>query len=372
MIRSSYAALVRLIAVTLGLVVLAAAQTANARGTAAPPAFTYDTAWMKLPNQWLIGDVSAVAIDRHDHVWVLHRPRTLPADQRGRAAPPVMEFDRAGRYLRGWGGPGAGYDWPFTEHSLFVDGRDRVWLTGNSRTPGAEDDAILCFTSDGHFLRQIGKPNASQGDRDTANVRAAADLYVDDARHDLYVADGYGNRRVIVFDSETGAYKRMWGAFGAPPPSTPHAAPPPPVRPPGAPEQTGEGAREFGSVHGVELSRDGLVYVSDRDSQRVQVFDRLGHYKGQVFIDRNAENRVTASGLGLSTDRAQRWLYVIDFGNSRIAVVDRKALTVANDIGGPGKAPGQFTGPHLMAVDSKGVLYVAEVQGRRVQRLIPK
>jgi DNA-binding beta-propeller fold protein YncE len=124
----------------------------------------------------------------------------------------------------------------------------------------------------------------------------------------------------------------------------------------------------------VELSRDGLVYVSDRDSQRVQVFDRAGRYKAQVFVHRNAASRQTASGLGLSADRDQRWLYVLDFGNGQMEIFDRKTLAPVGDIGGPkpGAAPGEFTGPHLMAVNSKGVIYVAEVQGRRVQRLTPK
>jgi hypothetical protein len=341
---------------------------------AAPPAFRYDVAWMKLPPQWRLGDVSAVAVDKADNVWVLHRPRSLTGDQRELAAPPVLEFDRNGKFIRGWGGPGEGYDWPFNEHSLFVDRHDRVWLTGSSRTGDARDNAVLVFTAAGKFIRQIGKPNASQGDQDTDNLGAPADLYVDDARRELYVADGYANRRVIVFDSETGAFKRMWGAFGAPPPTTPLGPAPPVTRPQGAPEQTGDGATEFRSVHGVELSRDGLVYVSDRDSQRVQVFDRAGRYKAQVFIHRNAVSRQTASGLGLSPDRGQRWLYVLDFGNGQMEILDRKTLTRVGDIGGekPGRAAGEFTGPHLMAVDSKGVIYVAEVQGRRVQRLVPR
>jgi hypothetical protein len=356
---------------TAGALAASSVAQAAVRG-ARPPAFTYDVDWLKVPSQWLVGDISAVAVDASDNVWILHRPRTLAADQRSRAAPPVMEFDRTGKFLRGWGGEGAGYDWPANEHSLFVDGRNRVWLSGNSRAAGAADNAILVFTADGKFIRQIGKQNASRGDLDTANVNAVADLYVDMARHDLYAADGYGNHRVIVFDSETGAFKRMWGAFGAPPPSTPPAPAGPAMKPAGAPDQTGDGARTFGSVHGVELARDGLLYVSDRDSQRLQVFDRSGRYKAQAFVDRDAPSRQTASGLALSPDKAQRWLYVIDLGNNQIVVFDRKTLKPAATYGGPGSAPGQFRAPHLMAMDSKGVLYVAEVQNRRVQRLLPK
>jgi DNA-binding beta-propeller fold protein YncE len=336
------------------------------------PSFSYDTNWMKVPSQYLIGDISAVAVDSHDNVWILQRPRTLAADQRDKAAPAVMAFDKTGRFLRAWGGPSEAYEWPANEHSLFVDARDRVWLSGSAREPGKGDDMVLAFTSTGKFIRQIGARGASKGDQDTANLNAPADLYVDAARNELYAADGYGNRRVIVFDTETGAFKRAWGAFGSPPPTTPKGPPPPTMKPPGAPNQTGDGAATFSSVHGVELSRDGLIYVSDRDSQRVQVFDRMGQYKTQVFVHRDAPSRQTASGLALSPDRAQRWLYVADWGNNTLVVFDRKSLKQVAGFGGRGAAPGQFIGPHLMATDSKGVLYVAEVAGRRLQRLVPK
>ena len=336
------------------------------------PSFSYDLNWMKVPSQYVVGDISAVAVDSHDNIWVLHRPRTLPVDQRAKAAPPVMEFDRTGKFIRAWGGPGEPFEWPTNEHSLYVDAQDRVWIAGSDRTAGKGDDMVLAFTAAGKFIRQIGRRGANGGDQDVANVYAPADLYVDTLRHELYVADGYGNRRLIVFDTETGAFKRMWGAFGGTPPFTPKDPPTPTTRQPGDPDQTGEGSVEFSSVHGVELSKDGLVYVSDRDSQRVQVFDREGVYRGQVFIDRQAQSRQTASGLALSADPGQRWLYVADWGNHDIVVVDRKALTVAGSFGSRGTQPGQFIGPHLMATDSKGVLYVAEVQGRRLQRLTPK
>lgn len=327
---------------------------------------------MRLPAQWVLGDVSAVAVDRHDNVWILHRPRTVAEARRAQAAPAVLQFDPAGNLLRSWGGPGEGFEWPGNEHSLVVDARDRVWITGNNRAAGVGDQMILTFTADGKFLRQIGHRGASKGDLDTANVNAAADLFVDLPKRDLYVADGYTNRRVIVFDTETGAFKRMWGAFGNPPPATPPTPAPPPRRAEGAAAETGDGPNEFRTVHGVELARDGTLYVADRDNGRVQVFDRNGRYKTQVFIHRTATSRQSAAGIGLSADRAQRWLYVLDLGNSQLVVLDRKSLTPVADIGGPGKNPGQFSTPHLMAVDSKGDIYVAEVSGGRVQKLTPK
>lgn len=349
-----------------------AAKASMAAASVAAPAFDYDTAWLKLPAQWVMGDISSVAVDAHDNVWVLHRPRTIPAENRAKAAPAVLEFDSTGKFIRGWGGPGDGYDWPVNEHTVAVDTNNRVWITGNSRVAGAGDQMLLVFNTEGKFLRQIGVRGASKGDLDTANFNAPADLFIDMPRHEIYVADGYANRRVIVLDTETGAFKRMWGAFGDAPPSTPATPAPPTKRPADTPPETGDGPREFRTVHGVEMSRDGLVYVADRDNGRVQVFDREGHYKTQVFPHRTAPSRQTAAGVGLSSDQAQRWLYVLDLGNSQISVLDRKTLTPVADIGGPGKGPGQFMGPHQMAVDSHGAIYVAEVFGGRIQKLIPK
>ena len=191
------------------------------------PPFEVDPKWPALPPQWTLGQVTGVAVDASDHVWVLHRPWSLTDDEKAQnpeapcctAAPPVLEFDADGRYLRGWGGPGAGYEWPEDEHAIHVDHKRNVWITsaGGPRLAGGKENQILKFTSDGTFLLQIGRRGMSQGSLDTANVNNAADLQVDPATNELYVADGYVNRRVIVFDADTGAFKRMWGAYGKPP-----------------------------------------------------------------------------------------------------------------------------------------------------------
>jgi len=333
----------------------------QSREPVAVPRFVADPQWLKIPPDLAYGEISAVDVDKQDRVWVLQRPRTAKPGPGQRAAPSVMIFAPDGTYLRGFGGPGAGYDWPTNEHSLAIDAAGRVWITGNSRSdPSTTDDVLLTFDSAGHFLREIGHPGASRGDTDTANLSAAADIFVDLPHRDVYVADGYGNRRVIVFDSETGAFKRMWSAFGAAPPPLPAPA----TRPAGKPAipEIGEGPSGFNGVHGVELSRDGMVYVSDRNNRRIQVFTRSGRYLRQVFIDRNDAAPQTASGMALSADRAQRHIYVADFGNSRVLILDRRTLVVVGEIHGP------FMGPHLMATDSRGNLYVAEVPGHRLQR----
>ncbi len=340
---------------------LGAAPALQSRPTIAVPHFIADPQWLRMPPDLVYGEVSAVDVDKQDRVWVLQRPRSAKPGPGQHAAPPVMVFAPDGTYLRGFGGPGTGYDWPANEHSLAVDAVGRVWITGNSRSdPRAADDVLLTFDSTGRFLREIGRPGATKGDDDTANLSAAADIFVDLPHRDVYVADGYGNRRVIVFDSETGAFKRMWSAFGAVPPPLPAPA----TRAAGIPAtpETGDGPPGFNGVHGVELSRDGMVYVSDRNNRRIQVFTRAGRYLRQVFIDRNDAAPNTASGMALSADPAQRYLYVADFGNSRVLILDRPTLAVI------GAIDGSFNGPHLIASDSSGNLYVAEVPGRSLKR----
>ena len=180
--------------------------------------------WPKVPPQWKLGDASSFAVDAQDNVYVLHRPRTLKPEDAAKAAPPVMVFDAAGNFIKAWGGPGTGFEWPEREHGIHIDHKGFVWIGGNhcptSGIAGLKpvaDDALLKFTLDGKFVLQIGKSNQSKGDADTANVHRAADAWVLPRTNELFVADGYGNHRVIVFDADTGAFKRMWGAFGKPP-----------------------------------------------------------------------------------------------------------------------------------------------------------
>ena len=190
-----------------------------------PPTFHVDAAWpAALPNNWILGQVSGVAVDADDHVWVLQRPRSLTEDEAGATlkpphskccvpAPPVLEFDAAGKLLRSWGGPGAGYDWPGNEHGIHVDAKGYVWITGN----GDNDGQVLKFTRDGKFVMQIGKQAPQTNSNDTTRLGRPASIEVDMAANEVYIADGYQNRRVIVFDADSGAYKRHWGAYGKPP-----------------------------------------------------------------------------------------------------------------------------------------------------------
>jgi DNA-binding beta-propeller fold protein YncE len=369
-------------------------QSSNAQ--AGIPRFEVDRSWQwppKLPNNWVVGIVSFVAVDRQDNVWVLHRPRQV-VGQTDHAAPAVLQFDAAGKFVQAWGGPSPGYDWPDMEHGLSVDYQDNVWITGlnplersYSEPSQRTDDMIVKFTSTGKFVKQFGgrdrHPLAVGGNDDKTSVHLATEAVVYPKTNELFVSDGYANRRVLVLDPETLTVKRMWGAFGIQPPpklgrgeggrSTVQTDDP-------------EGPKVFNSVHGIKVSNDGLVYVGDRNHRRVQVFTLDGKYVAQVFVNpteksppvdgKNAADHMTAGSLAFSPDPAQRFLYVGDYGNGHVHIVDRKALRVVGKFGEMSGKPGDFRGLHALAADSKGNLWTAETQprpvGSRVQRFIFK
>jgi DNA-binding beta-propeller fold protein YncE len=369
-------------------------------GPGTTPTFEVDPSWPTIPNDWILGITSGLAIDAENNIWVLQRPRTLAPEDAAHAAPPVLVFDTAGTFIKGWGGEGEGYQWPGTEHGIFVDHNDFVWIAGS----GNGDDQILKFTSDGDFVMQIGRAGQSQGNTDTLNVRQAADVYVYPPTNELFVADGYGNRRVIVFDAETGRYKRMWGAFGDPPTDPPPAAGGRGGRGGGRgaapPDTEAERAasRNFDLVHGVRVADDGLVYVSDRAGMRFQVFTVEGEYVTQVMLGRNevdsaaiaervgdmmwdrpASEFITnvntahqsASRSAFSPDPDQRYLFVADRSNQQVVVFDRQSLRELSRFGRVGNRPGEFYVLHDMVADPRGNLYTAEVQeGRRAQKLV--
>jgi len=336
------------------------------------PVFDVDASWPPtLPNNWVLGQTPGVAVDSHDHIWVLHRPRTVPEAQRAQAAPPLLEFDADGKFLRAWGGPGPGFDWPDSEHGVFVDDKDNVWIGGSSPTSTSltkrSDDMLLKFTKNGKFLLQIGGPNKSGGNADSTSVNKPADAFVNPKTNELYIADGYGNRRVMVLDANTGAFKRMWGAFGnAPIDAQPVAA----GRGAAAFDVDGPGPQQFGGpVHAVKVSNDDLVYVADRQNRRLQVFSPAGKYVTQTFINRRGPANGSVAGIAFSPDRGQQFMYLADYGNSHIVVMDRKSLAILYQFGTRSAAAGDFQGAHHLAANSKGDLVVVEVApGNRVQR----
>jgi len=350
------------------------------QGQQAMPVFEVDTSWPQpLPYNWTVGHVPSVAVDSRDHAFVLTRPNTLPPEERARAAPPVIELDPDGNFVNGWGGPGiAGFDWPDSEHGIAIDHRDNVWVGGSAPVAPSlrdlNDDMLLKFTYDGQFLLQIGGRDMNTGNKDTRSVHQSADVFVYAQTNEAFVADGYGNRRVIVFDADNGAFKRMWGGFGNEPIDAPAAAPGSSGQERPALETEGPGPQQFGGpVHGIKVSNDGMVYVADRSNRRVQVFSVDGEYIDQMFLNRAGPSPMSAAGVAFSPDPDQQFLYISDYGNSRVAVVERKTLSLLYQFGERSSEPGDFAGVHSLAVDSQGNIYTAEVApGARMQRFLYK
>jgi len=388
------------------IVVLAIAQytlqtvaRAQESGGAKAGIYEVDRMWPKpLPNNWVLGSTVGLAIDARDHVFVVHRGQATldpkfasqmvfapPAARGGRAgaapaapargdaaigeevasgakpisdlccasAPPVLEFDPAGNLVNHWGGPGTGFEWPPSMHGITIDGKDNVWLAGNG------GNTVLKFSKDGKFLLQIGKNGASKGNKDTANLSRPAEVEVDMAANEVYVADGYGNRRVIVYDADKGTFKRMWGAYGKPPTDDPNV-----TYDPAKPLST-----NWQTVHCASLANDGLVYVCDRVNDRIQVFKKDGTYIKEAQIAKRTLGDGVTFDVAFSKDPQQRLMYVADGANHRVWQLLRDPLQVLNHIGNGGRYPGQFYATHNVSLDSKGNLYTVETYtGARVQK----
>jgi DNA-binding beta-propeller fold protein YncE len=391
------------------------------------PVYEWDPYWpqLPLPNDWAIGNVAGLDVDSEDHVWILNRPRSVLAGHEDDAAytipesqccvppPAIIEFDADGKVVRGFGGPGPeyqwggsstnaassasstnqgspqgvpqGYDptylasaptpptvnltprsfhWPRGEHSLTVDHQGNVW-TGGSH--------VLKFARDGTFLMEIGYDPTGKAGRDSHNTKIlgggsnVAGVAVDRETNEVFVADGYGNRRVIVFDADTGAFKRYWGAYGEPPDDTV-----PPRRLPFEWKPTDPAPTQFAVAHSVRIDQDGLVYVGDRNNSRIQVFQKDGTFVKEAFI-RPTTMRGTVLDLNFSKDPGQLWIFVADGRNDKVWILRRSDLQVIGEFGHGGQFGGQFTIAHAIAADSKNNVYVGEsLSGNRVQRFLYK
>jgi DNA-binding beta-propeller fold protein YncE len=341
------------------------------------PTFDPDPLWSQaLPNKWVTGQVGGLAVDSHDNLWVFHRPSTIPDGEKAASlnppqaeccipAPSVLEFDTNGKFVQAWGGPGQGYEWFTSEHGIFVDSKDNVWLSGNSE----KDNQILKFTNKGKFLMQIGHVGKNRGSNDIENLGGPAGLFVYPKTNELFVADGYFNKRVIVFDAETGAYKRHWGAYGKKPDDA--------LKLPSRQDVIkGTAPEGFANpVHAVLVTNDDLVYVADRSNNRLQVFTLDGKFIKEVFISRNTlQNEGTVHAFAVSPDRAQKFLYVVDGSNKAIRVLNRETLQVISSVGGhAGHNAREFFHAHSFAADSKGNLFIGEVNnGQRYYRYVFK
>ena len=364
------------------LALLAGYVPAQAADAAKYPIFEVDRNWPKLlPDKMLLADIGGNTVDDKDNVWIVTRPRTLDkshmigstdntADCCMRA-PAVVELDPDGNFIKGWGGPympkleGGDYEWPTSEHGITIDYKGNVWICGN----GGPDAQCLKFTQDGKFLLQIGHSGKSKGSLDTENLNHAAQAKVWPKTNEVFIADGYVNRRIIVFDADTGKFKRMWGAYGNKPDDS---AP----RPDPAKRMTDPAPQQFSLVHGVALSNDGFVYVNDRENSRIQVFTIEGKYVKEAFFSRETKDPFgTSFSIAFSPDKEQKYIFMSDGSNFKVHVIDRQTLleimpAVIGGRGGP--YPGQFHWLHGLAMDSKGNLYTSESMGARIQKFTYK
>jgi DNA-binding beta-propeller fold protein YncE len=359
------------------------------------PIFEVDAFWPKpLPNHWVSGSTIGLSVDAQDNVWTIHRPGTVEdnfkaadimvGDARGRddeaqpgaaagrgaatptpigkcckVAPPVLVYDQAGALVKSWGGPGPGYDWPDSNHGITVDHEGNVWLAGN----GTRDTQVLKFTSAGRFIFQIGKHGVHNGSNDTENFWQPTKLWEDAAANEMYVGDGYGNRRVMVLDVATGKYKRHWGAYGA----RPSDERVPAYDPKGPP------SKQFNTVHCAIVSNDGFVYVCDRVNDRIQVFRKDGTFVREAFVDTHTFRSGSVWDMTFSRDPEQAYIYAANGVDEKINILLRSSLEVLTSFGDGGRGPGQFFGVHNLATDSKGNLYATETYtGARVQRFLYK
>ncbi|UEM24397.1 hypothetical protein JL100_032765 (plasmid) [Skermanella mucosa] len=409
------------------------------------PRFIVDPGWPReLPNKWLVGQVGGIAVDRHDNIWIVQRARTLTSDEAGATdayedatneegepinalghsrpfgpiaecclpAPAVMKFNKDGDLLQAWGGPADpgfiggkcreedGCVWPAGEHGIYVDHNDNVYIAGNGSGEGGfpwaathgEDSHVLKFSADGTFLLRVGDPGfggpANSNDTDgasngTPQLYNPADMEVDPRTNELYIADGYGNHRVVVVDAETGKYKRHWGAYGQNPVDD------------AASDAAGPYANDRGDeiipyfrnpVHCVRIAHDGLVYVCDRANNRLQVFrkNQVGEecnnpngtegtcgFVTEKFIRAETLGSGSVWDLDTSSDRDESCLHNADGTNMHVDTLNRRSLEILSTFGRHGRNAGDFHWVHNVATDSEGILYTAEVDtGKRIQKFV--
>jgi len=379
--RSRFTGLLKVSAAIAGLCCLSVIGAGTAAPAAeGPPKYKYDADWPKpLPNHWIVGGITGLFVDKDDHIWVLNRPRDLKEDNvaKGEAeccspAPAVLEFDTAGNLLKAWGKPDMVPGWPQSEHTIFTDNEGNVYFAGAQ--PG---DTLLKFTGDGKFVKDFGhrgpkvargQPQKQDNQQTDLLLRGVDAATLDEAAGEIYVADGYLNKRVMVYDWNTGKFKRGWGAYGKPLSE---------ISNDGQPEvgKDGEpGARDFKSpVHAVRISKDGLVYVGDRSGNRIQVFTKEGKFLKEFYIARNTKVRGTAGSVDFSPDPQQKYIFVADIANATVWELDRQTGQVVQRIGHPGREGGAFVLLHVAFMDSKGNLYTGEVgETSRVQKFSPQ
>jgi hypothetical protein len=352
--------------------------------TVEAPIFEVDPYWPKpLPNGWIFGNVIGITIDPQDNVYIVHRQNTITAGTENgaeqdppiadccTAAPPVIKFDPEGNVVAAWGGPSATgeYVWPNSNHGLGIDADGNIWIGGN----GAGDSHMLVFTQDGQYIKTVGEPNQDIDSNSLTHFGRVADIEIDNDLGEAYIADGYGNRRVAVVDVATDSIKRYWGAYGNRPDDSYDF--------PGVQRTTGTGwsadlydyPQFRGPVHCAEPSNDGLLYVCDRQNDRVQVFQRDGTFVREAYYEPDTLGDGSTWDISFSPDAEQRFFYLVDGKNARIRIINRETMEEVSTVGQGGRYPGEFQAAHSIDVDSQGNMYITETyEGRRVHKFVYK
>lgn len=365
------AALLMLMACALPV---AGATAPTAAGTIAPR-YALDPTWpqLPLPNKWALGLINGIYIDPKNHLWLFHSPELIPSYATGAArnppgatccvpAPAIIEFDAKGKVLRAWGGPeqAKGYDWPSAGHGLFIDYKGNVWIGGSQTRVGKDgsppDGMILKFDPNGKFLLQIGGRGPSKGSLDTTQFGGASAVDVDPTTNEVYVSDGYGNHRVIVFDADTGAFKRQWGAYGKPPTDEK------------LPRWNGEGEppKQFNLVHCIRIAHDGKVYVCDRLNNRVQVFRKDGSFIAEYVYEPHTTGSGAVGNVSFWPDARQTFMLMNDPGNFEAVILRREDGKELSRFGHFGTYAGEFDRNHQLEFDREGNIYTSE--NYRVQK----
>ena len=340
-----------------------------ASGERLAPQMVVDPFWPQpLPNKWILGATIGIAVDSRDHIYIVHRNQdnNFATQEIGldngvaeccTAAPPIIEFDPAGNVVNAWGGPGQGYTWPDSNHGLEIAPNGNIWIGGN----GGADSHILVFSAEGEFVREIGLPGEPVDSNSTTHFNKVAEIAIDPAANEAYIADGYGNKRVAVLDVATGAFKRYWGAYGNRPDDAGIFYDPDEPLP-----------QQFvGPVHCAEPSNDGLIYVCDRGADRIQVFRPDGTFVKEAQVARNTRGAGAVWDIAFSRDADQEFIFLADGSNFKVHILDRDSLEKLAEFGDGGRQPGLFYGTHSIVSDSKGNIYTTETyEGKRVQKFV--